>query len=327
MAARLRGTSRPSISSSSTLPSARGSQAASTVQTSIKPRRKSVAPAVPLASVRPLVSPKQANAVKIPKSVAIKPSKNPALKVAKNASTVAQGSTGKTQTATPLGATKRVSKAKSATAKDAPHLALKVKSAKVVTASKVKAPAAKTRVSKGKSVEVPVPAKKSRPAKTRPVVKAPLKTNPPAPVKTVKNTQAQLSLISETETPSLKRIRSKRNLVETYGENVARTPRTVETAKTKKARRDAAARERLKQLINPDEELLKRLARSGAIAPLSVGDDDEPKPRKSASSMVRRPRSWEFLCGKCRTQSTLKTQAGLCPKCGTIAVRFEWGRD
>jgi hypothetical protein len=115
------------------------------------------------------------------------------------------------------------------------------------------------------------------------------------------------------------------HLSEQYAGNTVHKERAgSESAASKRARRDAAARERLKQLMNPDDELIRRLAQAGAISPLLIDGEEEPAPRrKKNTGATRRPRKWDLHCGKCGAKSTLQTPAGLCFKCGTIVVRFD----
>jgi hypothetical protein len=120
-----------------------------------------------------------------------------------------------------------------------------------------------------------------------------------------------------------RRVRAPKDLAVQYGEN-AKKKRTAKVSPTeKRARRDAAARARLKELMTPDDDLLARLARAGMIASSLApeGAEDDVKPAKRASGAPRRARKWESRCGKCGSLSTFKSSAGVCAKCGAIAVR------
>lgn len=111
-----------------------------------------------------------------------------------------------------------------------------------------------------------------------------------------------------------------------YGESAK--PRKIKSGAAgavteRRARRDAAARERLRQIMTPDDDLLRRLSRAGAIA-ASVSNgaaDDGHLPKRAATRSVRRPRSWESRCGKCGVATVFKVAAGICARCGAIALR------
>ncbi|HEX8235713.1 MAG TPA: hypothetical protein VF600_07125 [Abditibacteriaceae bacterium] len=113
-----------------------------------------------------------------------------------------------------------------------------------------------------------------------------------------------------------------------YGETDRKKKRAPkETATARRARRDAETRERLRAIMTPDDNLLQRLARIGAIAP-SLQDSNGAgngsnghSPRRSGMQTVRRPRKWESRCGKCGVAGTFKAAAGVCSRCGAIAVR------
>jgi hypothetical protein len=108
-----------------------------------------------------------------------------------------------------------------------------------------------------------------------------------------------------------------------YGETDRKKKRAFkETATARKARRNAEERERLRAIMIPDDNLLQRLARLGAIAP-SAGDTNGSNGhggRRNAPT-VRRSRKWESRCGKCVVAGTFKAAAGVCSRCGAIAVR------
>lgn len=119
-----------------------------------------------------------------------------------------------------------------------------------------------------------------------------------------------------------KRMRAPKNLAAQYGENVSRAPRVTE-ATARRARRDAQARERLRQIMTPDEEVLRRLSRAGAISSLLVSDDDASRATTRRSQKPRRARHWDWRCGKCGAKERFSTAAALCVRCGAIAVRPE----
>jgi hypothetical protein len=112
--------------------------------------------------------------------------------------------------------------------------------------------------------------------------------------------------------------RAPKDLAAQYGEK-EKTPRKAAAVKAPRRRRDAAARARLQEVIAPDDALLLRLARAGAIAsslaPASAGE----KPLRTVKT--RRPRQWEAHCGKCGKSAFYRASAALCAGCGTILVR------
>jgi hypothetical protein len=93
--------------------------------------------------------------------------------------------------------------------------------------------------------------------------------------------------------------------------------RAVEKAPRK--RRDAAARARLQQVIEPDEELLLRLARTGVISASLAPDSASAKPLRVVKT--RRSRKWQAHCGKCGLSAQYSASAALCAGCGAILVR------
>lgn len=119
-----------------------------------------------------------------------------------------------------------------------------------------------------------------------------------------------------------RRVRAPKNLAAQYGEKTGRVPRTTE-ATARRARRDAQARERLRQIMTPDEEVLRRLSRAGAISSLLVSDDDASRATTRRSQKPRRSRHWDWRCGKCGAKERFSTAAALCVRCGAIAVRPE----
>jgi len=118
---------------------------------------------------------------------------------------------------------------------------------------------------------------------------------------------------SNLNAPKAKRPRVPADFAERYGEN--RKDRKVTAAlpvAEKKARKTAEQREKLRQLMTPDDDILQRLARaaSGSSRPA-------PRPKKATRSKSE----WESRCGKCGITTTFSTPAALCAKCGAIAVR------
>ncbi len=112
-----------------------------------------------------------------------------------------------------------------------------------------------------------------------------------------------------------------------YGESArprkSKSGATAGAATERRTRRDAQARERLRQIMTPDDDLLRRLSRAGAIA-ASVSNgaaDDGHLTKRTAARSVRRPRSWESRCGKCGVATVFKVAAGVCARCGAIALR------
>ncbi|HEX8834356.1 MAG TPA: hypothetical protein VF719_09145, partial [Abditibacteriaceae bacterium] len=94
-----------------------------------------------------------------------------------------------------------------------------------------------------------------------------------------------------------------------------------EKSSEKRARRDAAAREKLRELMTPSDELMRRLARAGAITSTGASFEDDETAVRRMNKAPRRSRRWESRCGKCGVNTTFSTIAGLCSRCGAIAVR------
>lgn len=156
---------------------------------------------------------------------------------------------------------------------------------------------------------------------------------PPARRATPQRAQLALTMEKSTQagtkaaTPGkVKKARVPKNLAQQYGEKEkkSRKVRTATaTAAAQRKRQDAAARERLRQLMAPTDEVLHRLARAGAITTsLLVTDTNGAaiKPTRSRKA-TRRPRHWELRCGKCGTLGKFTSAAGVCARCGAIAVR------
>jgi hypothetical protein len=112
--------------------------------------------------------------------------------------------------------------------------------------------------------------------------------------------------------------RAPKDLAAQYGEK-EKTPRKRAAVKTPRKRRDAAARARLQEVIAPDDALLLRLARAGAIASSLAPAGIEKKPLRPIK--MRRSRQWEAHCGKCGRSAFYRASAALCTGCGAILVR------
>ncbi|MDQ3812818.1 MAG: hypothetical protein M3347_02575 [Armatimonadota bacterium] len=127
-----------------------------------------------------------------------------------------------------------------------------------------------------------------------------------------------------------KRARVPKDLAEQYTAKPAKRRKTAarESAKAQRARRDAEERERLRRLMTPSDDVLRRLSMIGAIASSPAIDGEETQKPASGrkriprTTTIRRPRRWESRCGKCGTVGTFKAAAGLCARCGAIAVRL-----
>lgn len=121
--------------------------------------------------------------------------------------------------------------------------------------------------------------------------------------------------------PKAKRVRVPKDFAQQYG-GAEKQKKVVETSETKRARRDAALRQKMRDAMEVGDDLVARLRRAGMI-----GGGDEPESKNGhgaprfSGKMVRRPRKWEARCGKCGSKSLFKSQAGLCLKCGAIMVR------
>jgi len=154
---------------------------------------------------------------------------------------------------------------------------------------------------------------KARTSKT-PVIKA--RSSQASPV-----LKAQLSFAMPQTKPESKnesksrRARVPANLAAQYGER-GKT-REALPAVGRKARRDARAREERARVMMPSDELMQRLARAGAIAANGI----DVAPRRAKPLTKRRSRKWESRCGKCAIVTTFSVSAGLCARCGAIAIR------
>lgn len=140
-----------------------------------------------------------------------------------------------------------------------------------------------------------------------------------------KNPTQKVKAADATQTVTkVRRARVPADFAAQYGETDRKKKRAPkETATARKARRNAEERERLRAIMTPDDNLLQRLARLGAIAP-SADDGNGSNahtPRRNGLQTMRRPRKWESRCGKCGVAGTFKAAAGVCGRCGAIAVR------
>lgn len=202
------------------------------------------------------------------------------------------------------------------------------------TASSVKATRPKKVLAAPSSVKAakPVTPRKASRSKTQPLVKlTPAKSRPTKPVRAETQTKSAPSksnaatqgILALEIAPKGIRKRAPKDLAAQYGEKIKpqRGAKTASTPKaTRAARKSAEERERLREVINPSDEVLHRLARIGAIVSTSdtLEADGEPR-RKSLTS--RRSRHWELSCGKCGTKTKFSASAGVCPRCGTIVLR------
>jgi hypothetical protein len=155
----------------------------------------------------------------------------------------------------------------------------------------------------------------------------PRKATAPKPSSIGKKPQSGKVLDASHVVTKVRRARVPSDFAAQYGETERKKRAPKETATARKARRNAEERERLRAIMIPDDNLLQRLARIGAIAPSDNGTNGSGNgsnghtPRRSGSQAVRRPRKWESRCGKCGVAATFKAAAGVCSRCGAIAVR------
>jgi hypothetical protein len=138
-----------------------------------------------------------------------------------------------------------------------------------------------------------------------------------------KATQATTAAV----TPVVKgtRKRAPKDLALQYGEKAGKRAPKKEPALARRKRMKAEERERLRQMMAPSDELMQRLARAGAITSTVVAMEDETEEAQAGQKKqpaVRRSRRWESRCGKCGTVGEFKSAAGLCARCGAIAVRL-----
>ena len=179
-------------------------------------------------------------------------------------------------------------------------------------------PAPKSVTRKTKSLPVPLapasPPKNVR-AKTPAAAKSTVKTPVAKRLAITADTASDASIpkASNFDAPKVKRTRVPADLAERYGEN--RKERKVaepSPVAQKKARKTAEQREKLRQLMTPDDDILQRLARAAA-------GSSRPAPRQKKAT--RSKAEWESRCGKCGVTAVFSTPAALCMKCGAITVR------
>lgn len=211
----------------------------------------------------------------------------------------------------------------------------KSQSAKTVSAGKSKpAPRSSMKVSKAGSTPAVAGSTPAVPSVSKnPVKKVAAKSPAPIPKKSASQSLPVKDSISKTPAAKKRAMsdkpasvaavratkkRAPKDLAAQYGEK-EKTPRKNLVAKAPRKRRDAAARARLQEVIAPDDALLLRLARAGAIssslAPASAGE----KPVRVGKT--RRARQWEAHCGKCGKSAFYRASAALCESCGAILVR------
>ena len=133
--------------------------------------------------------------------------------------------------------------------------------------------------------------------------------------------KAQPTLFEPPVAVKAKRSRVPKDFAVQYGEKEKKIRVVKDKATTRRARRDAALRQKMRDIMEPGDELVARLRRAGVIG----GEDEEngahPARRVLKSATKRRPRKWEARCGKCGNKSIFLTAAGLCARCGAIMVR------
>ncbi len=112
--------------------------------------------------------------------------------------------------------------------------------------------------------------------------------------------------------------RAPKDLAIQYGESV-KTPRAIAPKAAPRKRRNAQSRAKLQAVITPDDDLMQRLAKAGAISSAQMAQDSGKLSIKPLST--RRSRKWEALCGKCGASAQYSASAALCVKCGAILVR------
>lgn len=147
------------------------------------------------------------------------------------------------------------------------------------------------------------------------------------PTGKIAETKSRRPSASPTGVARARRPRVPANFAAQYGEGTKphkakrRAPGGAPTER--RTRRDAVARERLRQIMTPDDDLLRRLLCAGAIAASSVETNGATGGGRGARSQTaRRPRRWESRCGKCGMAAVFKAAAGVCARCGAIAVRM-----
>ncbi len=215
---------------------------------------------------------------------------------AKNQSVTIEKSAAKSK---PVAKAKSVAKAKPVASSKAPAKLVRAGSTPSATTvrKKLEGKAAATetaRTSKKRSAK--------KPGARKLVIEPAFINAPTAPVKDVRATKK----------------RAPKDLAAQYGEK-EKTPRAAVAAKAPRKRRTAATRARLQEVIAPDDALLLRLARAGAISSSLAPAGAAVKPLRAAKA--RRSRQWEAQCGKCGKSAYYRAAAALCVNCGAILVR------
>lgn len=139
--------------------------------------------------------------------------------------------------------------------------------------------------------------------------------------KSVAPAKAKTSVSATTPILKATKKRAPRDLANQYGAGDDTTVRAVAAVPAPRKRRNAATRAKLQAVITPDDALLLRLARAGAISSSHVSENGSGGEKSFRSSAKRRSRKWETRCGKCGVSAQYAAAAALCVKCGAILVR------
>lgn len=252
--------------------------------------------------------------------VRARPSAKPAAKSSKNAAP-----TLKVVTASPRATQKP--KLKPASQAQAPKVASKTKP-KIAEQKPAAKGASRKTAAKAKSakpaVSVKAPSVKAASVKaaTAKAAKSPAPKKETAKATVTKSASAKVAGAKPAVRDSVLRATKKRapkDLAIQYGEKI-KAPRATAAKTAPRRRRDAAMRAKLQQVIAPDDGLLLRLARAGAISS-SLVPEGSTAAKPLRATKPRRSRKWETRCGKCGVSAQYTTLAALCVKCGAILVR------
>lgn len=197
--------------------------------------------------------------------------------------------------------------------KAVPKVSATLPASKIVKKTKTKAKITKKSASQAR--KLPVVIEKKRPS---------LSKRDPLPATRNKATQAapakKTSTVEKTAPVKATRKRVPVDFALQYGESIEQKPRKKVEETKRRPRRDAMVRQKMRDVMEPGDELVARLRRAGVISGVGPEDDDRPT-RRMVKQTTRRPRRWEARCGKCGNKSVFLTPAGLCARCGAIMVR------